>query len=213
MTLNKMKIIGITGCIGSGKSCVLQYLAEKEGVYIIEADRLAEELMNKGKSIYTAIVKSFGDDILDEEGSIDRAKLAGIVFNDPESLKLLNSLTHPAVKKEILSRIDMAEDGFLKNDRREEIKLFIIEAALLIEDGYKEICNMMCYVFAERDVRIKRLIAGRGYTREICLAIMNNQKDDSFYLDNSDVVIDNSNDFSITERLIEDIYKKYFTNC
>ncbi|MBR1674833.1 MAG: dephospho-CoA kinase [Eubacterium sp.] len=213
MTLNKMKIIGITGGIGSGKSCVLQYLAEKEGVYIIEADRLAEELMNKGKSIYTAIVKSFGDDILDEEGSIDRAKLAGIVFNDPESLKLLNSLTHPAVKKEILSRIDMAEDGFLKNDRREEIKLFIIEAALLIEDGYKEICNMMCYVFAERDVRIKRLIAGRGYTREICLAIMNNQKDDSFYLDNSDVVIDNSNDFSITERLIEDIYKKYFTNC
>lgn len=213
MTLNKMKIIGITGGIGSGKSCVLKYLAEKEGVYIIEADRLAEELMNKGKSIYTVIVKSFGDDVLDEEGSIDRAKLAGIVFNDPESLKRLNSLTHPAVKEEILSRIDMAEDGFLKNDRREEIKLFIIEAALLIEDGYKEICDMMCYVFAERDVRIKRLIVGRGYTREKCLAIMNNQKDDSFYLDNSDVVIDNSNDFSITERLIEDIYKKYFTNC
>lgn len=205
-----MKIIGITGGIGSGKSAVLKYLAEKEGAYIIEADRLAEELMNKGKIIYTAVVKAFGEEVLDEEGSIDRAKLAGIVFNGPESLKLLNSLTHPAVKDEIQSRIALAEDGFLKNDRREEIKLFFIEAALLIEDGYKNICDIMCYIFAERDVRIKRLIAGRGYSKEKCLAVMKNQKEDSFYADNSDVVIDNSYDFSITERVIEDVCKKYF---
>ena len=205
-----MKVIGITGGIGSGKSRVLKYISEKQGVYILEADRLAERLMNKGERIYMAVTKAFGDEILNESGEINRAALAAIVFSDPDKLKLLNSLTHPAVREEIMDMIDLADSGFIRNDRHEEIKLFFIEAALLIEEGYKAICDNMVFVYADRDVRIERLMDGRGYTREKCLAVMKNQKDDDFYRENSDIVIDNSYDFGMTERVIDDVFKKYF---
>lgn len=205
-----MKVIGITGGIGSGKSRVLKYISEKQGVYILEADRLAERLMNKGERIYMAVTKAFGDEILNESGEINRAALAAIVFSDPDKLKLLNSLTHPAVREEIMDMIDLADGGFIRNDRHEEIKLFFIEAALLIEEGYKAICDNMVFVYADRDVRIERLMDGRGYTREKCLAVMKNQKDDDFYRENSDIVIDNSYDFGMTERVIDDVFKKYF---
>ena len=205
-----MKVIGITGGIGSGKSRVLKYISEKQGVYILEADRLAERLMNKGERIYMAVTKAFGDEILNESGEINRAALAAIVFSDPDKLKLLNSLTHPAVREEIMDMIDLADGGFIRNDRHEEIKLFFIEAALLIEEGYKAICDNMVFVYADRDVRIERLMDGRGYTREKCLAVMKNQKDDDFYRENSDIVIDNSYDFGMTERVIDDVLKKYF---
>lgn len=205
-----MKVIGITGGIGSGKSRVLKYISEKQGVYILEADRLAERLMNKGERIYMAVTKAFGDEILNESGEINRAALAAIVFSDPDKLKLLNSLTHPAVREEIMDMIDLADGGFIRNDRHEEIKLFFIEAALLIEEGYKAICDNMVFVYSDMDVRIERLMDGRGYTREKCLAVMKNQKDDDFYRENSDIVIDNSYDFGMTERVIDDVFKKYF---
>ncbi len=205
-----MKVIGITGGIGSGKSRVLKYISEKQGVYILKADRLAERLMNKGERIYMAVTKAFGDEILNESGEINRAALAAIVFSDPDKLKLLNSLTHPAVREEIMDMIDLADGGFIRNDRHEEIKLFFIEAALLIEEGYKAICDNMVFVYADRDVRIERLMDGRGYTREKCLSVMKNQKDDDFYRENSDIVIDNSYDFGMTERVIDDVFKKYF---
>ena len=205
-----MKVIGITGGIGSGKSRVLKYISEKQGVYILEADRLAERLMNKGERIYMAVTKAFGDEILNESGEINRAALAAIVFSDPDKLKLLNSLTHPAVREEIMDMIDLADGGFIRNDRHEEIKLFFIEAALLIEEGYKAICDNMVFVYSDRDVRIERLMDGRGYTREKCLTVMKNQKDDDFYRENSDIVIDNSYDFGMTERVIDDVFKKYF---
>ena len=205
-----MKVIGITGGIGSGKSRVLKYISEKQGVYILEADRLAERLMNKGERIYMAVTKAFGDEILNESGEINRAALAAIVFSDPDKLKLLNSLTHPAVREEIMDMIDLADGGFIRNDRHEEIKLFFIEAALLIEEGYKAICDNMVFVYADRDVRIERLMDGRGYTREKCLAVMKNQKDDDFYRENSDIVIDNSYDFGMTERVIDDVFNCCF---
>ncbi|HCA21951.1 MAG TPA: dephospho-CoA kinase [Lachnospiraceae bacterium] len=208
-----MKVIGITGGIGSGKSRVMNYIAEKRGVYILEADRLAKSLMNKGERIYMAVTEAFGEEILDESGEIDRIALAGIVFNDPDKLSLLNQLTHPAVREEIINLIDLADQGFIRNERHEKIDIFMIEAALLIEEGYKEICDHMIFVYTDRDIRIKRLMEGRGYTTEKCLAVMNNQKDDAFYRDNSDIVIDNSYDFEMTERIIDDIFKNYIYNC
>ena len=205
-----MIVVGITGGIGSGKSRVLEYLSLKKGVYVLEADKLAKELMNKGNRIYKAVTETFGEDILDASGDIDRAKLAGIVFSDPDKLKVLNSLTHPAVREEIMDRINLAADGYVRNERAEEIKIFMIEAALLIEEGYKGICDHMIFVYADRDIRIKRLMEGRGYPVEKSISVMKNQKDDDFYRENSDIVIDNSYDFSITQRVIDDIFHKYF---
>lgn len=101
-----MKIIGITGGIGSGKTAVLNILKSDYGAFVMEADALAHCLMKPGQMSYNDIVNAFGQDILMEDGAIDRQKLGQVVFNDEEKLKILNSITHPNVKKAILSSIE-----------------------------------------------------------------------------------------------------------
>ena len=96
-----MKIIGITGGIGSGKTAVLNILKEDYNAFVMEADALAHHLMEPGQISYKDIVDEFGSDILDKDGNIDRQKLGQIVFNDEERLQTLNSITHPNVKKAI----------------------------------------------------------------------------------------------------------------
>ena len=138
MMQNNIKVLGITGGIGSGKSAVLRYISTKKGTYIVEADALAKSLMSCGTDLYKDIVDAFGNDILCEDGSFDREKFGKIVFADSEKLKKLNSLVHPSVKNHIKGLIKEAKEGTLLNSRDEKISLFVIEAALLIEDGYKK---------------------------------------------------------------------------
>ena len=97
-----MKIIGITGGIGSGKTAVLDIMQRDYGAFIMEADALAHRLMEPGQISYNDIVEHFGRDILDEDSRIDRAKLSAVVFSDQKQLDILNSITHPNVKKAIL---------------------------------------------------------------------------------------------------------------
>lgn len=190
-----MIILGITGGIGAGKSKVLNYLNTRFGAYIIEADRLAKELMLPGGDIYDKIAENFPAAIPERGQPIDRKILADIVYNDSGSLHKLNSLVHPSVK------------DFIKNDIKVKetsgIGLYVIEAALLIEDGYKEICNEIWYVRADIDVRVKRLVEMRDMTKEQALLIIKNQKPDEFYMDNSDFILDNNSDFEVTKRAIE----------
>ncbi len=190
-----MIILGITGGIGAGKSKVLNYLNTRFGAYIIEADRLAKELMLPGGDIYDKIAENFPAAIPKRGQPIDRKILADIVYNDSGSLHKLNSLVHPSVK------------DFIKNDIKVKetsgTGLYVIEAALLIEDGYKEICNEIWYVRADIDVRVKRLVEMRDMTKEQALLIIKNQKPDEFYMDNSDFILDNNSDFEVTKRAIE----------
>ena len=186
---DEMLILGLTGGIGCGKTAVLTILKEEYDAYIIEADRLAHELMEPGKTVYQGIVDAFGMEVLMDtdidisvpaEGnavtdngqstvnrSIDRKKLGDIVFHDKDKLALLNSISHPLVKEEILRRIEEQKDAGKK--------LFVIEAALLIQDGYKSICDKMCYVYADLDVRISRLCEYRGFTKERAQAVIDSQ--------------------------------------
>lgn len=187
MVRGKMKIIGITGGIGTGKSTVLEILKNDYGAFVIEADRVAEALMKKGNSAYADIVDRFGEDILDAEGEIDRKKLGEQVFNDKKKLEELNSITHGRVREEILSTIERVRASGEKS-------LVFIEAALLIECGYKDICDTMWYVMTKRDIRLKRLEEGRGIDRERAEAIMASQSDENFYLINTDVIILNDGD-------------------
>ena len=190
-----MIILGITGGIGAGKSKVLNYLNTRFGAYIIEADRLAKELMLPGGDIYDKIAENFPAAIPKRGQPIDRKILADIVYNDSGSLHKLNSLVHPSVK------------DFIKNDIKVKetsgAGLYVIEAALLIEYGYKEICNEIWYVRADIDVRVKRLVEMRDMTKEQALLIIKNQKPDEFYMDNSDFILDNNSDFEVTKRAIE----------
>ena len=173
-------VLGITGGIGSGKSEVLRILTDRPDVKLMEADRLAKELMLPGKPVYKDVVKAFGDEILEEDGTISKSRLGEIVFHDPLRLEKLNSIVHPGVKQYILEDIG-------KNEKR----FYIIEAALLIQDGYKEICDEIWYIHVPLELRIGRLLRSRGGTREKWEAVIRNQPEDEFFLTNADIVIEN----------------------
>ena len=202
-----MKILGITGGIGSGKSRILYDLKNNYNAYVIEADKLAHELMQPGKSIYNIIVDEFGKDILlkDEPYAIDRAKLGEIVFNDSKSLAKLNCIIHPIVKEDILRQISQkkAEGKTL---------LFVIEAALLIEDGYKEICDEIWYIWVSREERIRRLIKQRGYTREKCISVFDSQKSDEYYKKYANFTINNEKSYENSSKQLKARLNIFLTN-
>lgn len=201
-----MVVLGITGGVGSGKSKVLYELKEKYNAYVVEADKLAHQLMMPGEAIYNRIIEEFGNQIISETSPypIDRQKLGNIVFNNKEKLELLNSITHPLVKADILEQINFQKSV--------NTKLFVIEAALLIEDGYKDICDSIWYIWVDKDERIKRLISSRGYSKERCISIFNSQQEDAYYISNSDATIDNSNTFELTSKQLKDLLNKLLNN-
>lgn len=192
-----MKILGITGGVGSGKSRVLYDLEQNHNAYILEADKLAHELMEPGKKIYNQIIEEFGQEVLlkEEPYYIDRNKLGQIVFNDKDKLAILNNISHPLVKEEIIERIATA-----KNEGK--IKLFVIEAALLIQDGYDAICDEIWYIWVDREERIKRLMKQRGYTREKCISMFNSQEPDEYYKKYATFTINNQFDYENTSKLL-----------
>lgn len=196
-------IIGVTGGVGSGKSTVLEILKEKYGAHIIMADDVAKELMEPGGASYEAVVKAFGEEILADspERRIDRKKLAAIVFGDEDKRELLNSLTHPQVKEEILKQ-------FQKIYQKEPDALIVLEAALLIEGGYREILDCLWAVLADREVRIQRLMESRSYTREKALSIMESQLSDAEFRAHADYVIDNSGSLENTAEQIAKILRE-----
>lgn len=191
-----MKIIGITGGIGTGKSTVLSILEKEHQAYIVETDKLAHKLMSPGQVAYNEIVAFFGTSILQDDQSIDRAKLGQIVFQDETKLQQLNSIVHPAVKQYILRDIE---------EKRQDGKLsyYVIEAALLIEDGYKSICDEMWYIYASQQLRIQRLLKGRGGTEEKWLQVIQNQSSERFYQEHCDVIIDNGDSVDKTSEAIK----------
>lgn len=193
-----MKIIGITGGIGTGKSTVLNFLKQEYNAYIVEADRLAHELMLPGEAAYRQITDIFGTDILSTDGTIDRNRLGTIVFRDAEALRKLNAVIHPAVKQHILQDIEAKK-------KEGNAQYYVIEAALLIEDGYKTICDELWYIYTEREERIRRLIAGRGGSREKWEHVIGNQSSDDYYRTNCDYVIDNGRGFEYTINIVKEL--------
>ena len=192
----KSCILGITGGVGCGKSTVLEMLEKEYGAYVIQADIVAHELMQPGQTSYKAIVEHFGQEILDSDGRIDRKALGAIVFADAEKLTLLNSLTHPAVKEEIRRRIITSQNRFL-----------VIEAALLLEDHYDEICDEIWYVYADKEVRFERLAASRGYSREKSQSMMDKQMSEEELRRRCQAVIDNSGTLEDTKNALEALLK------
>lgn len=186
-----MKTIGITGGVGSGKSAVLEYIAEKYNALVIYADKLAYELESPGHICYDRIVELLGRDILDSDGFINKKAMAEKIFADNDLLREVNDIVHPAVKDYITDRI-----------RREleydEYDYFVLEAALLIEEKYYEILDELWYVRADEDVRRQRLRSSRGYSDEKIDSIIDSQLDDQTYMKYCLHVIDNSGNLTDT---------------
>lgn len=183
--MKKKKIIGITGGIGSGKSVVMSLLEEKCNACVLLTDLIAHDLMKVGEVNYNSILENFGTEILDDNKEIDRKKLGAIVFQDAEKLALLSSITHPNVVAETKKRANEAlmDDAY---------QMVCIESALLFDTDLPAFCDETWYIYANQEVRIERLMAGRGYTREHCLSVIGKQKSEEIYKAQADVVVDNS---------------------
>jgi dephospho-CoA kinase len=155
-----MKIIGLTGGIGSGKSEITNYLKEL-GAAVIDSDKVGHEILNYGTPGWQKTVETFGTDICDSEGKIDRKKLAKIVFQNPAAIEKLNRITHPAILDEIRSRLKIYEEqGF---------EVAIVEAALLIEAGWAPYMDRIWISIAPKDVTLVRL-KKRGLSEEEAIA-------------------------------------------
>lgn len=190
-----MKIIGITGGVGSGKSTVAKIMRDRFHAHILIADDIGRTLMEKGNISYQKILENFGRVILNEEEEIDRKKLASLVFHNEEKLNLLNSCVHPFVTDYILSEIKK-----LKVIEPEAI--VVVESAILIEVGYKEFCDEVWYVSVTKEVRRERLKLNRNYSDEQIDQIVSNQLSEEEYSSTCDRIIYNNEE---EEQVIEQL--------
>lgn len=186
-----MLVIGITGGVGAGKSSVLNLLKEHCNCKLVLADDVGNKVKEPGQKCYSQIVELLGTDILEEDLTINRIKMATKIFADPEILHQVNEIIHPAVKEYILKEIESEK-------KKKKIDVFFLEAALLIEAGYTPYLDELWYIFSEKNVRIKRLKESRGYSDEKILQIMEQQLSDVEFRKHADVILDNSNSFKET---------------
>ena len=184
-----MKVYGITGGAGTGKSEVIKMLQENFGGCVIMSDEVARELMQKGNISYQLIVEYFGRDILMDDGEIDRKKLADHVFNNKEALEKLNSMTHPYVKDEIRKLIAEAEASG-------ECRFVALESAILLECGYEDICDEFWYVYTKPEIRRPRMKETRNYSDEKVDSVMRNQQPDEVFFKQCSFVIENNTTLS-----------------
>lgn len=191
-----MKIIGITGGVGAGKSTILEYMHKEFGAFVMQADQVGHLLMRPGESCYGPMVSLFGRGILREDGVIDRQRVGKLVFSNARLLKKLNAIVHPRVKSYILNEISRQE--------KEGTELFVMEAALLLEDEYDALCDEVWYIYADERVRRERLRKERGYSDEKIDGILANQMTEREFERRCDYRIENNGNLEITYRQIQE---------
>ncbi len=185
-----MFVIGITGGIGTGKSTVCSCLRDEYNAALSIADDVGRKVCEPSGSAMPDLKRLLGEDYFFPDGTMNRKKVSDKVFKEPEILKKMNEIIHPAVRYEIEKQI--------KTERIAGRRLFVIESALLIEAGYRNICDEFWYVFSREDIRIKRLMQGRGMSEEKARQIMSAQQPESVFIEKCDRIIDNSGDFEDT---------------
>lgn len=188
----KTRIIGLTGGIGSGKTAVAHYMQSK-GIPVYISDLEAKKVM-EFPEIINEISKTFGADLIANDNSLDREKLASIVFNAPDKLKQLNAIVHPAVKKHF-------ENWILQNQKS---PIIVKEAAILFESGSYKDCDLIITVSAPLETRIERVLKRDKTTKEKILQRINNQLSDEERISRSQFVIKNEN-FDDTKKQVDEI--------
>jgi dephospho-CoA kinase len=187
-----MKIIGITGGVGCGKSTVLQLLKKYTNSYVIMADDVAKGLYKSGSALVGAIGAEFGSECVSADGSVDTKALARVIFSDEERRRKLNGMVHPMVKQEILDTI-----GRLREEN--DYDYVFVEAALLIEAEYDKFCDEVWYVTSDEETRRQRLKADRGYSDEKIDSMLKTQLSEEDFKKKCSRVIDNSGSIENTE--------------
>jgi len=192
--------VGLTGNIASGKSNAARVFAEL-GARIIDADRIAHEIMSPGHRVYDKVVEAFGGEILRPDGTIDRRILGRIVFSREEKRLLLNSLVHPGVLVEVQRRMAAAAE---ENARA----IIIVDAALMIETGYYRLHDCLVVVACQPGLQLSRLMNRDGLTLEEARARIASQMPVEEKLARADYKIDASGTLRETRKQIEAIYRE-----
>jgi dephospho-CoA kinase len=195
-----MLIIGLTGGVASGKTTVSQILKE-EGAYLIDADRIARELVQPYTPAWNELKEAFGNEILKEDGSLHRKRLAEKIYSNPKQRELLNQILHPRIKAEIDRRV--REIG-----RKDPGAVVVIDAALIIELGdYLEMDQVIVVTSTEAQ-QIERLGDRNGMTPEMARRIIDAQMDLKEKLKVADFVIRNEGSVEETKRMVKEIFQK-----
>jgi len=195
-----MLIIGLTGGVASGKTTVSQILKE-EGAYLIDADRIARELVQPNTPAWNELKETFGNEILKEDGSLHRKRLAEKIYSSPKQRELLNRILHPRIKAEIGRR--MREIGL-----KDPGAMVVIDAALIVELGdYLEMDKVIVVTSTEAQ-QIERLRDRNGMTPEEARRIIAAQIDLEEKLKVADFVIRNEGSLEETKRMVKEIFQK-----
>jgi dephospho-CoA kinase len=205
-SLNEVMVVGLTGQTGAGKSTVSKVFAEN-GFSVINADKIARLVVEKGSKSLAELEESFGDGIINENDELNRKALASIVFSDSKKLELLNTITYPYITREILKQIDsLSAQGEL---------LILLDAPTLFESRADDFCELIISVIAHTDLRQQRIMERDSLTSEQALKRMNSQLPESFFIENSDFIIKNNksmkNVFDISKE-VSDKIKEYYYN-
>ena len=189
-------IIGLTGQTGAGKSTVCDFLREK-GLFIIDCDKVARSVTEKGSKTLSLLADAFGNDIILEDGTLNRRELASRAFQSAEKTALLNSIAHPAITDAI--------NNVISEHKSENI---ILDAPTLIESGAYKLCDKIVSVLADAEVRKERIIVRDNLSLSEAEKRMSAQKDDAFYKEYSDAVIYNNNDKAQSLVSVEQIFSE-----
>lgn len=196
-----LRIIGVTGPIGSGKSTVTGILSNNYGAKIINADNIYNEIIKAGQKALIELVDCFGSGILDDKGELNRRKLAEIVFKDSEKLKLLNSITHKYVVERIIYEINISR-------AYSHVQLLGLECPIPVEHGFMDVSDEIWVVTADMETRIKRIMSRNNLSYDEAIDRINSQKTEEEYIRIARHVIYNNGDISMLEEKIKELINK-----
>lgn len=190
-------IVGLTGGIGSGKTAVSDRFSEL-GIKVVDADVCARIVVEPGKPALRSIVEHFGNDVLNPDGSLDRAKLRQIVFADEPARKWLETQLHPLIFDEMWSQLQSAESPYA-----------ILVSPLLIEAGQTALCQRVLVVDVPEDIQLARATARDANSAEQIKAIMATQASRSLRLEKADDVITNDSDLATLQQRVDTVHQQY----
>ena len=184
--------IGLTGGIGSGKSTVAAMLRD-QGIRVVDADQIAREVVETGQPALAELVEVFGQDILNDDGSLNRQELANRAFVTEEATNALNAITHPRIEQETQRQFDLAA--------AEKENFLVYDMPLLVERGLHEEMDMVIVVHTDIEERVRRLVEHRGLDVR---RRMSHQVDDVTRLASADVLIDNNGSVNHLRKQVDD---------
>lgn len=196
-----MKVIGLTGGIGSGKSTVSAYLKE-QGYLILDADQIAHDITKKGSPVLQKIADAFGADMLDAEGTLQRKKLAAVAFSTPENKALLESMTTAEVVRLISETVAQLR-------KTKDYDIIFIDAPLLFEAGVDRLTDFVWMVSADEEIRIERVMNRDQISRTDVLQRIANQMSNEEKIRRSQEIIDNSSGKEELYRQVKALLEKY----